>query len=36
VGLYLAKKVIDGHDGKLVFSSVEDKGSTFGFRLPLE
>lgn len=36
VGLYLAKKVIDGHGGKLVFSSVEGKGSTFGFKLPLK
>lgn len=35
VGLYLAKMVIDGHDGKVIFSSREGKGSTFGFRLPL-
>lgn len=35
VGLYLAKKVISGHRGKLVFSSEEGKGSTFGFSLPL-
>lgn len=35
VGLYLAKMVIDGHDGKLIFSSKEGEGSTFGFRLPL-
>lgn len=35
VGLYLAKKVISGHRGKLVFSSEEGRGSTFGFSLPL-
>lgn len=36
VGLFLAKKVIDAHDGEIVFSSKENKGSTFGFRLPIE
>ncbi|MBC7869136.1 hypothetical protein H7X69_03105 [Candidatus Saccharibacteria bacterium] len=36
VGLYLAKKVIDAHGGKVVFSSAEGQGSTFGFRLPLK
>jgi len=36
VGLYLAKKVIVEHGGKVVFSSVEGQGSTFGFRLPLK
>jgi len=35
VGLFLAKKVIDAHDGKIIFESKEGKGSTFGFRLPL-
>lgn len=35
VGLYLAKKVIVGHHGKLVFTSEEGKGSTFGFSLPV-
>jgi len=35
VGLFLAKKVIDAHDGKIVFTSQEGKGSTFGFRLPI-
>lgn len=33
VGLYLARKVITEHDGKIYFESVEGKGSTFGFRL---
>lgn len=36
VGLFLAKKVVDGHDGDVVFDSVEGKGSTFGFRLPIK
>lgn len=35
VGLFLAKKVIDAHDGQIIFESKEGKGSTFGFRLPL-
>lgn len=36
IGLYLAKMVIDGHAGKIVFTSEEGKGSTFGFRLPIK
>lgn len=36
VGLFLAKKVIDGHGGKLIFSSKEGSGSTFGFSVPLQ
>jgi signal transduction histidine kinase len=35
VGLFLAKKVIDAHNGSMIFESVEGKGSTFGFRLPI-
>lgn len=35
VGLFLAKKVIDDHGGKIIFHSKENQGSTFGFRLPL-
>lgn len=35
VGLFLAKKVIDDHGGKILFESEEGKGSTFGFRLPI-
>lgn len=35
VGLYLAKKVVTAHGGKMIFSSVEGQGSTFGFRIPL-
>ncbi len=36
IGLYLARKVIDGHGGKVVFESAEGKGSTFGFRLSIK
>lgn len=36
VGLFLAKKVITDHDGTLIFESKEGKGSTFGFRLPIQ
>lgn len=36
VGLFLAKKVIDGHKGRVVFESAEGEGSTFGFRLPIK
>lgn len=36
IGLYLSRKVIDGHGGSLVFESTEGKGSTFGFRLPIK
>ncbi len=35
VGLFLAKKVITAHGGKMIFSSAEGKGSTFGFYLPI-
>lgn len=36
VGLYLARRVIMVHGGGIIFSSKEGKGSTFGFRLPLD
>ena len=36
IGLFLAKKVIDAHHGQIVFESIEKKGSTFGFRLPIK
>lgn len=35
VGLFLARKVILGHGGEMVFHSKEGEGSTFGFRIPL-
>lgn len=34
VGLFLAKKVITAHGGEIIFESIENKGSTFGFSLP--
>lgn len=36
IGLYLAKKVIDAHEGSMVFTSTEGEGSVFGFRLPIK
>lgn len=36
IGLYLAKKVTTGHGGKVLVESIEGKGSTFGFRLPIK
>jgi len=35
VGLFLSKKVVALHGGKIIFESEENKGSTFGFSLPL-
>jgi signal transduction histidine kinase len=34
LGLYLAKRVVQDQGGTIIFSSVEGKGSTFGFELP--
>lgn len=36
VGIYLAKKVIDATGGEIIFDSEVGKGSTFGFRLPID
>jgi len=36
LGLFLAKKIIEAHNGEIIFSSKINVGSTFGFKLPLE
>jgi signal transduction histidine kinase len=36
VGLFLAKKIVTAHNGSIIFTSKENQGSTFGFRLPLK
>lgn len=36
IGLYMAKKVITAHGGSIIFETKENKGSTFGFKLPLK
>ena len=36
IGLFLAKKIVLGHYGELIFHSREGQGSTFGFRLPID
>lgn len=36
LGLFMAKKVIVASGGALIFKSVEGKGSTFGFTIPLK
>ena len=36
VGIYLAKRVIEALGGRVIFSSREEVGSTFGFSLPLK
>ncbi len=34
VGIYLAKRIVSEHGGKIIFASEEDRGSTFGFYIP--
>ncbi|HEY8108709.1 MAG TPA: GAF domain-containing sensor histidine kinase [Patescibacteria group bacterium] len=36
LGLYVAKRIIDEHQGSVTLRSELGKGSTFGFRLPLK
>jgi PAS domain S-box-containing protein len=36
LGLHLVKSIVEKHNGEIIFHSVYEKGSTFGFRLPLE
>ncbi len=35
LGLFLVRRIIERHHGKLIFSSMYGTGSTFGFKLPL-
>lgn len=35
LGLHLVKNIIERHGGEMIFESVYNQGSTFGFRLPL-
>jgi signal transduction histidine kinase len=35
LGLFLAKRVVEDQGGTIIFESVEGKGSTFGFTIPL-
>lgn len=34
LGLHLVKRIVERHQGQIVFQSVEGEGSTFGFSLP--
>jgi signal transduction histidine kinase len=36
VGLYIAKKIVEVHGGRLTVGSVENEGSTFTIALPLK
>jgi signal transduction histidine kinase len=35
LGLYIAKVIIDGHDGKIGFDTEKKQGTAFYFRLPV-
>ena len=35
VGLFMARRVVEAHNGRIIFSSKEGRGSTFGFSIPM-
>jgi len=35
LGIYIAKAIVEAHDGKIWFESVENKGTTFYIKLPI-
>ena len=35
LGLYIAKAIVEAHNGKVWFDSAENKGTTFYIKLPL-
>ena len=35
LGLFIAKRIVNMHDGKIWFESIENSGTTFFVRLPL-
>ncbi len=36
LGLFMGQKIIDSQGGKMIFNSIENEGSTFGFRFPIK
>ena len=36
LGLFITKNIIEGHGGRIWFESIQSKGSTFSFTLPLK
>lgn len=35
IGLYVARRVVEAHGGTIIFKSSENRGSTFGLKIPL-
>jgi signal transduction histidine kinase len=35
LGLYISKKIVEAHGGKIWAENNKDRGATFGFMLPL-